>query len=292
MAETSPVLNDRTVIKSDANPFWLDLAEVWSYRELFYFLVWRDIKVRYKQTILGIGWAVVPPIVTMLIFTIIFGQIAEVGSDGIPYPIFSFVALVPWTFFRNNLTVASTSIVNNSHMVTKIYFPRIILPSSAILSGLLDFAISFGLLILLTIGYLIYGSINPDSGIALSLSPNIIFLPFFMLMALAVSLGMGLLLATSNALFRDVRHGTPFLVQIWFWITPIGYPSSELSEFWRTIYAINPMATVVEGFRWAFFGTETLTLPMVIVSTIVTVIILLSGIIYFQKIEDQFADVV
>lgn len=292
MVETSPVLSGKTIVRSEKRAKLIDFAEIWEFRELFLFLVWRDVKVRYKQTILGVGWAVVPPIVTMLVFTVIFGNIAEISSDGIPYPVFSFVALVPWTFFRNNLTTASTSIVSNAHMVTKVYFPRIVLPIAAVLSGLVDFVISFTLLMVLVFGYILYGVYNPDTEFLVALSVNLIALPFFMLLAMAISLGVGLWLATANAQYRDVRHGTPFVMQIWLWITPIAYSSNELSAFWKPIYAMNPMVSVVEGFRWAFFGTEALTWPMLIVSIAVATLVLFSGTVYFQRVQDSFADVV
>ena len=222
----------------------LKLDELWEYRELFYFLTWRDIKVRYKQTLLGASWAIIQPVCTMLVFTLFFGRLAGIPSDGIPYPIFSFAALVPWTFFANALTNSSNSLVQGSNLLKKVYFPRLALPVSSILGGLVDFVLAFVVLIVMMLSY----GIVPTW--------KVLFLPPLLLLAFITSLGVGLWLSAMNVRYRDVRYAVPFLVQIWMFATPIAYPSSMLSEPWRTVYGINPMVGVVEGFRWALLDTN------------------------------------
>lgn len=261
---------------------WIPLRtkELWDYRELLYFFIWRDIKVRYKQTVMGVSWAIIQPIMTMVIFSIFFGKLAGVPSDNIPYPIFSFTALVPWTFFSNALTQGSNSLVNNADMLRKIYFPRLTLPAATVLSGLLDFFLALFVLF----GMMIFYSIIPTI--------NIIWVPFFLLLTVITSLGVSLWLSALNVQFRDVRYTLPFLTQAWFFATPIAYPSSLLSEPWRTIYAINPMVGVVEGFRWALLGIEPAPGPMVFVSTLIAILILIGGIYYIRRMERTFADVV
>lgn len=258
----------------------LKLRELWQYRELLYFLTWRDIKVRYKQTIFGASWAILQPLFTMLIFTVFFGNLAKIPSDNIPYPIFSYTALVPWTFFANGLTMASNSLVGNSNLLKKIYFPRLALPISTVLSGVVDFILAFILLVAMMV---IYG-ISPTA--------NVLWLPFFVLLAFVTALGAGLWLSAMNVQFRDVRYAVPFLTQAWMFITPIVYPSSLLSEPWRTIYGLNPMAGVVEGFRWALLGTSNPPASTMIVSTIAALVLLISGALYFRRMEKTFADVV
>ncbi|MCP4356685.1 MAG: ABC transporter permease [Chloroflexi bacterium] len=261
----------------------LRLGEVWAYRELLYFFVWRDIKVRYKQTILGVSWAILQPLLTMVVFSIFFGRLAQVPSDGLPYPLFSYTALVPWAFFATGLTMSANTLVQNSNMVKKIYFPRLTMPTAAVLAGLVDFVLAF-VVLLIMMGY--YGYL---SNIVIQ---NIIWLPFFLLMALVTCLGTGLWLSAMNVQFRDVRYIIPFLIQLWMFVTPIAYSSSLLSEPWRTLYGINPMAGVVEGFRWALLGTDTAPGPIVIVSAAVAIILLISGAYYFRRMEKTFADVV
>jgi lipopolysaccharide transport system permease protein len=258
----------------------LKLKEVWKYRELFYFFVWRDIKIRYKQTILGASWAIIQPFMTMIIFSLFFGNLANIPSDGIPYPIFSYTALVPWTFFANGLLLASNSLVNNSNMVKKIYFPRLVLPMSSVYSGLVDFILAFLVLLLMMLYFRIYPTVY------------IVWLPLFILLALVTALGTGFWFSAMNAQFRDIRYIVPFLVQAWLFITPIVYPSSLLTEPWRTLYGLNPMAGVVEGFRWALLGTDTAPGPITIVSSIMAVVILISGMFYFRRMEKIFADVI
>jgi lipopolysaccharide transport system permease protein len=258
----------------------LKLRELWEYRELLYFLTWRDIKVRYKQTVLGAAWAIIQPFMTMVVFTLFFGNLAKVPSDGIPYPIFSYAALVPWTFFANGLTNSSNSLVQSANLIKKIYFPRLTMPIATVLSGVVDFVLSF---IVLLGMMLVYGIV---------LTANVIWLPLFLLLALVTSLGVGLWLSAMNVQFRDVRYVVPFLTQLWMFATPIAYPSSIVPEQWQTLYALNPMVGVVEGFRWALLGTDTAPGPMVMVSSVAAVVILISGAYYFRRMEKTFADVV
>ena len=217
----------------------LKLHELWEYRELLYFLVWRDIKVRYKQTALGATWAIIQPVFTMLVFSLFFGHLGKIPSDGIPYPIFSFAALVPWTFFANGLGQSSNSLVGNANLITKIYFPRLIVPLASVFSGIVDFLLAFVVLL----GMMLYYGLVPTL--------NVFWLPLFVLLALVTSLGVGLWLSALNVEYRDVRYVVPFITQFWLFATPIAYPSSLLPEPWRTIYGLNPMVGVVEGFRWA-----------------------------------------
>jgi lipopolysaccharide transport system permease protein len=258
----------------------LNLRELWEHRELVYFLIWRDIKVRYKQTALGAGWAVLQPLLTMLIFSLFFGRLAKVPSDGVPYPLFSFVALIPWMFFSNALTLSSNSLVHNANLLTKVYFPRLAIPIATVVGGVVDFVLGF----LVMLGLLAWYGIVPTI--------NVVFLPMFLLLALVTSLGVSLWLAAVNVQFRDVRYTIPFLTQFWMFATPIVYPSSLLSEPWRTVYALNPMVGVVEGFRWALLGVDTAPGLMVAASSVVAVILLVSGAFYFRRMERTFADVV
>jgi lipopolysaccharide transport system permease protein len=258
----------------------LRLRELWEYRDLFYFFVWRDIKVRYRQTVMGASWAIIQPFFSMVVFSLFFGRLAKVPSDGIPYPIFSYAALVPWTFFANALTQSSNSLVLNANMVKKIYFPRLIMPSANVLSGLLDFVLAF----IVLLGMMFYFGFTPTL--------MALWLPLFLFLALITSLGVSLWLSAMNVQFRDVRYTVPFLTQAWLFITPIAYPSSLLEEPWRTLYGINPMAGVVEGFRWALLGTDTSPGPIILVSSLVAIILLVSGSFYFRRMERTFADVV
>lgn len=258
----------------------LKLYDLWVYRELLYFLTWRDIKVRYKQTIIGAAWAIIQPFFTMVVFSLFFGRLAQVPSDGIPYPIFSYAALVPWTFFANGLTQSSNSLVLNANLIKKVYFPRLVIPISTVLSGVIDFILAFFVLL----GMMVFYGIFPTR--------NVIWLPMLLLLAFVTSLGVGLWFSAMNVQFRDVRYAVPFLVNFWMFATPIAYPSSLLDEPWRTLYGINPMVGVVEGFRWALLGTDTQPGPIVIVSALVAVLIFISGLVYFRKMELTFADVV
>ena len=258
---------------------WPKLRELWEYRELVYFFAWRDIKVRYKQTVLGALWAIIQPFFTMVIFSLFFGRLAKVPSDGLPYPIFSYAALVPWTFFSNALTQASNSLVLSSNMIKKIYFPRLALPIATVLAGVVDFVLAFVVLL----GMMLFYGLVPTL--------NILWLPLFLLLALVTSLGVGLWFSAMNVQFRDVHYTIPFLTQAWLFVTPIAYPSSLLSEPWRTLYGLNPMAGVVDGFRWALLGTDTAPGPMTIVSAVVALTLFVSGTFYFRRMEQSFADV-
>jgi lipopolysaccharide transport system permease protein len=257
----------------------LNLRDLWNYRELLYFLTWRDIKVRYKQTFLGAAWAVLQPFFTMVVFSIFFGQLAKVPSDGIPYPIFSYCALLPWSYFSGALDRASNSLVGSSHLITKVYFPRLAIPISAVTAGLVDFGIAFVVLL----GMMIYYGFAPTMA-ALTL-------PLFLLLAVATALAVGLWLSALNVQYRDVRYTIPFLTQFWLFATPIAYSSSLVPEQWRAWYGLNPMAGVVEGFRWALLGKEPPT-SLLAVSAVVVVLLLIGGLYYFRRMEKTFADVV
>jgi len=282
MPDSPPSASDAPVILIRPSQGWasLKLQELWEYRDLLYFLTWRDIKVRYKQTVLGAAWAIIQPLFTMLVFSLFFGKLANIPSDGVPYPIFAYAALVPWTFFANGLNQSSNSLVGSSHLITKVYFPRLVIPISSVISGTLDFAISF----LVLLGMIAFYGITPTA--------NMIWLPFLLMLALVTALGVGMWLSALNVQFRDVRYVVPFLTQIWLFATPIAYPSSLLSEPWRTIYGLNPMVGVVEGFRWALLGTATAPGPIIAVSTLVALAALVGGALYFRRMERTFADVV
>ena len=258
----------------------LKLQDLWIYRELLFFLTWRDIKVRYKQTVLGAAWAIIQPFFTMVVFSLFFGRLAQIPSDGIPYPIFSYAALVPWTFFANGLNQSSNSLVLNANLIKKVYFPRLVIPISTVFSGIVDFVLAF----IVLLGMMLYFGIFPTK--------NVIWLPFFLLLAFVTSLGVGLWFSAMNVQFRDVRYAVPFIVNFWMFATPIAYPSSLLEEPWRTLYGINPMVGVIEGFRWALLGTDTQPGPIIFVSAIMAFLILMSGMYYFRKMETTFADVV
>lgn len=258
----------------------LDLRSLWQYRELLYFLIWRDVKVRYKQTLLGASWAVIQPLFTMVIFSLVFGRLARIPSDGVPYPIFSFAALVPWTFFANGLTQSSNSVVGSQHLITKIYFPRLALPAATVLAGLVDFAIAFAVLVGMMLFYGMAPTVNALWAIPL------------LGLACITALGAGLWFSAMNVRYRDVRYVVPFLVQVWLFATPIAYPSSLIAEQWRPLYALNPMVGVVEGFRWALLDTQTAPGPMVAASAVAAILLLVSGAYYFRRMEQTFADIV
>jgi lipopolysaccharide transport system permease protein len=258
----------------------LRLSELWDYRELFYFLVWRDIKVRYKQTALGITWAIMQPIFTVVIFSVFFGRLAKIPSDGIPYPLFSFTALVPWTFFSYGLNQSSNSLVGSANLITKVYFPRLAVPIASIVAGTVDFLLAFVVLIAM----MVYYRVPPTR--------NIMFLPLFFLLTVVTSLGVGLWLSALNVKFRDVRLALPFLVQLWMFATPIAYPSSLLHGSWRNVYGLNPMVGVVEGFRWALLGVKSPPGTIVYISAIIAMLLLTGGVMYFRRMEKTFADLV
>ena len=261
---------------------WLlpQMKDVWAYRELLYFLVWRDLKVRYKQTVLGVLWAVIQPFFLMVIFSIFFGKLAKIPSEGIPYPIFAYAALLPWTYFAQSLNACSESLVGNSHLITKVYFPRLIIPISSVLSGLVNFAISFSILLAMMFYYHIIPTLS------------VLLLPLLIVMAMATALGAGLWLSALNVQYRDIRYAISFLVQFWFFATPVVYPSSLVPAKCRFFYGLNPMVGVVEGFRGALLGKGQIVGPIFIISIIVIALLLLTGAFYFRRMEKGFADVV
>jgi len=257
----------------------LNLRELWSYRDLLFFLIWRDVTVRYKQTLLGAAWAIIQPFFTMIVFSLFFGRLAKVPSDGIPYPIFVYAALLPWTYFSTALGQSANSLVGSANLITKVYFPRLIIPASMVVAGLVDFAIA----IVILIAMMIYYGISPTGAILL--------LPLFLLLAIMTALAAGLWLSALNVNYRDVRHIMPFLIQFWMFATPVAYPSSLLSEPWRTVYGLNPMVGVIEGFRWALLGAPPPG-PLIGVSVLVSLIAFVGGLFYFRRMEETFADVV
>lgn len=268
---------DSTNIKQQ---YWADL---WSFRELFYFLSWKDVLVRYKQTVIGIAWSVIRPLLTMIVFVLIFSKIAKLPSDGdVPYAILVFAALLPWQFFSNALADSGNSLVDNADMVGKIFFPRVIIPASSIIVSLLDFFISFAILLLLMLWYQFVPNIT------------ILLLPFFLLLAVINALGLGLWLAALNVTYRDFRYIIPFIVQFGLYLSPVGFSSSIVPEQWRMLYSLNPMVGVIDGFRWAIFGSENtiLYIPGFIFSIIISLAILYTGMNYFRKKEKTFADVI
>lgn len=263
----------------------LNLAELWEYRELVYFLIWRDIKVRYKQTVIGAAWAIIQPFLTMIVFSVVFGRLAQIPSDGIPYPIFSYAALVPWTFFASGLSGSANSLVGSSNLIKKVYFPRLVIPITNVASGIVDFGLAF----LMLIGMMVFYGIWPTL--------NVIWLPLLLLLAFITALGVGLWLSALNVQFRDVRYVVPFLVQFWMYATPVAWPSSlAAGKWWQPLLGLNPMAGVVEGFRWALLGSalEDAAQPwsLLWVSVVISVGLLISGAYFFRRMEKTFADVV
>jgi len=275
MGEEIPII----VIKPMSGWAPIDLKELWAYRELLQTFIMRDINVRYKQTALGAAWAVIQPFFMMVVFTLFFGKLAKIPSEGIPYPIFSYAALLPWTLFAEGLSRSTNSVVGNANIMTKVYFPRLLLPISGVVSPLVDFAIAFVILL----GMMLYFGFYPTE--------NIIWLPAFILLALASSLGAGLWLSALNVQYRDFQYTVPFLIQIWLFASPVVYPSSLLPEPYRMIYGLNPMAGVIEGFRWTLLGTSPPG-SLIVVSVVVILAILVSGAFYFRRMEKTFADVV
>lgn len=259
---------------------WFDfsLRELWVYRELLYSLVWRDLKVRYKQTAIGMGWVVLQPFCTMIIFSVFFGRLAKMPSEGLPYPVFYFCALVPWMYFANALTTATNTVVEQERVITKVYFPRLFLPLSAVLSGLVDFAVSMVMLLAM----MFYFRIEPRS--------TVFLVPLFLLLAVATALGTGLWLSGLNAIYRDVRYVIPFLVQVWMFASPVAYPSTLIPERWRWLYGLNPMAGVVEGFRWAVTGRGQSPGMMMLVSAGMVLVVMFGGLMCFKKLESVFSD--
>lgn len=272
--------SSKIIIEPSKGVISLNLSEVWKYRELLYFLIWRDVKVRYKQTLLGVGWVILQPFLTMVVFSILFGQLAKLPSDGIPYPIFTFAAIIPWQLFTYCITQTGNSLVSNQQLITKVYFPRLVIPLAAVLSGLLDFVISFFVLFVMMIYY----------GIPITL--NIFTLPFFLILLLVAAFAIGLLLSALNVEYRDVRYIIPFLTQIWFFLTPVAYSSSLVPKQWNSLYWLNPMVGVIEGFRWAILGKGNWDGLFLFISSLVVIGLTVFGLYYFRKMEKTFADVV
>src|SRR5882762_3805780 len=258
--------------------FELRLREVWAYRELLYFFVWRDVKIRYKQTVIGILWVVIQPVLTMLIFTLFFGRLAKLAPQGVPAPVFYFSALVPWTYFAYALQMTTNVVVDNQRLITKVYFPRLILPISAALSGLVDFAIGFVVLGIFTLAY----------GIRPTLAA--LWLPVLLILAVFTALGVGLWLSALNALYRDVRYVVPFLVQFWMFASPVVYPSSLVPEKWQWLYGLNPMAGVIDGFRWAITGQGQAPSLILLASSAVVALVVLGGLFFFNRMEGEVTD--
>ena len=275
-SQHSPAIVTR--IEPPRGLFHLRLREVWAYRELLYFFVWRDVKIRYKQTAVGVLWVVLQPILTMAVFTLFFGRLAKLPSEGLPYPVFYFAAIVPWMYFNYALQNATNVVVENQRMITKVYFPRLVLPFSAVLSGLVDFAIGFVVLF----GVAFYYGVKPGA--------TALLLPLFLLLAVATALGVGLWLSALNALYRDVKYVMPFLVQFWMFASPVAYPSSLVPAHWRWLYGLNPMAGVIDGFRWALTGHGQAPTISLLASSVAVVVILFGGLIFFQRMEGAVAD--
>ena len=268
------------VIEPRRHLFALDLKAIWEYRELLYFLVWRDLKVHYRQTLIGAGWVILQPLTTMVIFTLVFGKFAQIPSDGLPYPVFVYSALLPWNLFASSLNRGTSSVVGNAQLVSKIYFPRLILPVSGVLSPLVDFAVAFVILV----GMMIWYRTLPSWGI--------LALPLFLLLAVLTALAVGLWLSALNVRYRDVGYAIPFLTQVWMFASPVAYPISVVPEKWLWLYSLNPMAGVIEGFRWALLGQQSPDFTVIAISSVMVVALMFSGIVYFKYTERTFADVV
>jgi lipopolysaccharide transport system permease protein len=268
------------IIQPGSGLFHLELKAIWHYRELLYFLIWRDVKVRYKQTAIGAGWAIFQPLMMMIIFTVVFGNFAKIPSDGLPYPIFAYAALLPWTYFAQAISRSGISLVGNAHLISKVYFPRIIIPFSAAVAPLVDLAIAFVLLLAMMAWF----GIAPTWGV--------LALPVFLLLALVTALAVGLWLTALNVRYRDVGYTIPFVVQIWMYASPVAYPVSVVPEKWRLLYSLNPMAGVIEGFRWALLGKGNPDFGVMTAGAVVVIALLLGGIVYFRQMERTFADVV
>ncbi len=267
------------LIDAEETDFGLHLRELWAYRELLYFLTWRDIKIRYKQTLLGATWAIIQPLFAMLLFTLFFGKLAGIPSDGVAYPLFAYAGLLPWTFFANAVTNSGNSLIGNTNLITKVYFPRVIIPAAAVGAGLLDFAIAFVLLIPLFIYY------------EIELTWSLLMLPVFLVLATLLALGVGMLMSALNVRYRDVRYALPFLIQLWLFASPVIYPSSIMPERWRWVLLLNPMTGIIEGFRESLFG-KIFDWPAIIASTVMTLFIVTVSTFVFRRVEDTFADIV
>jgi lipopolysaccharide transport system permease protein len=268
------------VIEPKRNFFQLDLRDLWDYWELLYFLAWRDMKARYAQTVIGVGWAILQPLATMIVFTLVFSLWAKMPSEGLPYPLFVYTALLPWSFLAKSLERSSVSIVSEASLIQKVYFPRLIIPLAAIIGGLIDFLIAFGILL----GMMVWYGVMP--------TVRVFALPIFIFMILATSLAVSLWLSALHVKYRDVAATIPLVTQLWMYASPVVYPVSLVPEQWRTLYALNPMAGVIEGFRWALLGKSSPEIQVLIVSGLVVVAILISGLIYFKNVERNFADLI
>jgi lipopolysaccharide transport system permease protein len=273
--------NDRMlkVIRPGADRIGVEFSRLREYRELLFFLVWRDLKVRYKQTALGVTWAVLQPLATMVVFSVVFGRLAKIPSDGVPYPIFAYCALVPWQMFAFALTESSNSMMQNQYLISKIYFPRLIVPLTPVFTAMVDFLLAFALLI----------AMMPFYGVVPKLT--ILLLPVFLLLVVLTSFAVGVWVSALTAEYRDIRYTIPFLVQSWMFVTPIAYPSSLVPQKWRMLYGLNPMTSVVEGFRWVLLGTPAPPLMPMLVSGLAVVVILCGGVMHFRRLESTFADV-
>lgn len=268
------------VIRPTRGLRFLDLRELLAYRELVYFLTWRDIKVRYKQTAIGVAWAILQPLAMMIVFTLFFGTLAKVPSEGVPYPLFAFTALLPWQLFSRTISESTNSLITDQRLITRVYFPRIIVPLATTLAAIVDFMVATVLLVVLMVFY----GITPGA--------TVIWLPFFVVLMLVTALGVGFWLSALNVEYRDVMYTVPFINQFWFFLTPVVYPSSLVPEKWRVLYGLNPMTGVVEGFRWALLGIGEGPSPMLVASTLVAVLLFISGIIWFRRRERTFVDVI
>jgi lipopolysaccharide transport system permease protein len=260
--------------------FKLDLAAVWEYRELLYFLVWRDVKVRYKQTIIGAAWAILQPLMTMIIFTVIFGNFANIPSNGLPYSIFAYTALMPWNYFSQAISRGGMSLVGEANLIVKVYFPRLIIPIASVVAPLVDFFLSFLVLIVMIVWF----GIVPGW--------HVLCLPVFLLLALMTGLAVVLWLSPLNVRYRDVGHTIPFLTQFWLYASPVAYPVSLVPEKWRLLYSLNPMVGVIEGFRWTLLGTEAPAFGVIAVSAVMVIVLLSGGVVFFKRMERSFADVI
>lgn len=278
--------SDVTYLRPTRGLAALNLRDLWVYRELVLFFTWRDVLVRYKQTVLGAAWAVIQPVIQMVVFTVIFSKAAGFSSEGVPYPIFNFTALLPWGLFSKAMNDAGRSLVTNRNMITKIYFPRLTIPVASVLAGMVDFGIGFIVYIVI----ILYYNFAPNSTYTYKITPAILSLPFFILLALVTTLGVSLWLSAMNVVYRDVGHILPFLSQIWFFLTPIVYSASAISTKWQILYALNPLTSVVEGFRWSLLGIHSLPWQVNAISAGVAVILLITGLFYFRNMERTFAD--
>ena len=280
LGDTGSVDAHRFVIEPATGWAAIDFREIWRYSELLYFLTWRDIKVRYKQTVIGAAWAILQPFLTMVVFSIIFGRLMHVSSGVVPYPVFSYTALLPWTFFSTAISRSSTSLVLSANLISRVYFPRIIVPLAAVLAALVDFAIAFVILL----GMMLFYGIVPGV--------EFLTLPFFILLAILTAFGVGFWLSALNVKYRDVAYAIPFLTQFWLFVTPVVYSTSIVPQQWRWLYGLNPMAGVVEGFRWALLGQGQAPVQLIALSLISVIVLLSTGLVYFQRVEHEFADVV